>query len=112
MLAGLEGFPLSTSYDNDIVCIIYFRFSFTFSVQPNLDTRAKQIDAWCHLVLAYFKHKKIYRLDITEVQSSELFNNKKINSILSSYCCHFYCSSMIRAFPFIIQSRGGGGGGG
>ena len=27
-----------------------------FSIQPNLDTRGKQIDAWKNLVLSYYKH--------------------------------------------------------
>ena len=49
-----------------------------FSIQPNLDTRGKQIDAWKNLVLSYYKHFKLYRLDLAEAQSSPLFNNRAI----------------------------------
>lgn len=55
-----------------------------FSLQPNIDTRRKQIEAWCDLILSYYKQKKLYMLDITEALSNELFYNKKIDSILWS----------------------------
>ena len=58
-----------------------------FTVQPNTDTRRKQLDAWCDLVLAYHRSTKTYLLDTNEAQSSPLFNNSKINSIL----CFFWC---------------------
>ncbi|KAK2167232.1 hypothetical protein NP493_1285g00052 [Ridgeia piscesae] len=53
------------------------------SLQPNVDTRKKQLDAWCSLVLAYFKHNKAYTLDVSESQSTPLFHNDKINRKLS-----------------------------
>ncbi len=37
------------------------------------------MEAWSQLILDYHKHHKTYTLDITEAQSSQLFNNKKIN---------------------------------
>lgn len=51
-------------------------------LQPNQDTKRKQLDGWCDLVLLYYKHKKLYMLDLTEASSNELFYNKKIESIL------------------------------
>lgn len=53
-----------------------------FTIQPNLDTRARQLDAWCELVLAYHRHTKSYVMDVSEALSSELFCNTKINRIL------------------------------
>lgn len=50
-----------------------------FTLQPNEDTRKKQLDAWCDLVLAYCKQKRLFQMDIVESQSSELFNNRKID---------------------------------
>ncbi|XP_039595502.1 vacuolar protein-sorting-associated protein 25 isoform X2 [Polypterus senegalus] len=47
-------------------------------LQPNADTRQKQLVAWCSLVLTYCRHHKIYTLDVMEAQESPIFNNKKI----------------------------------
>jgi len=60
----------------------YVSISFA-RLQPNLDTRQKQIDAWTSLVLAYHRHHKKYTLDVTEIQSSPLFNNTSIDSIFA-----------------------------
>ena len=54
-----------------------------YTIQPNLDTRTKQLEAWCELVLAYHQHTKAYVMDVNEALSSELFYNAKINRILS-----------------------------
>jgi len=56
-----------------------YNFPPFFTIQPNLDTRAKQIDGWRNLLLSYYKHHKLYRLDITEAQSDVLFSNSTIN---------------------------------
>jgi ESCRT-II complex subunit VPS25 len=50
-----------------------------FTLQPNEDTRKKQLDAWCDLVLSYCKQNRIYQLDLIEAQNQELFENKKID---------------------------------
>merc|ERR1711973_78925 len=55
-----------------------YNFPPFFTIQPNLDTRRRQIEGWSELVLSYFKHKKLFNLDVTEAQSSPLFYNKKI----------------------------------
>ena len=49
-----------------------------FTVQPNTDTHAKQMEDWCELVLNYFKFHGLYKLDVTEAQASPLFYNKTI----------------------------------
>ena len=51
---------------------------FSCSLQPNLETRKKQIDAWCSLVLSYHRHHRVYKLDVVEAQNSALFHNKAI----------------------------------
>ena len=60
-----------------------YNFPPFFTIQPNLDTRAKQIEAWTDLILSYYKHHKLYRLDITEAQADPLFNNSAISRKLS-----------------------------
>ncbi|ESO10011.1 hypothetical protein HELRODRAFT_156379 [Helobdella robusta] len=60
-----------------------------YTLQPNINTRQKQLEAWCQLILSYHRHHKIYKLDISEVQNSPLFNNKDINRKLSIDNIHF-----------------------
>ncbi|KAI5103129.1 vacuolar protein-sorting-associated protein 25, partial [Silurus meridionalis] len=52
-------------------------------LQPNAETRQKQLAAWCSLVLSYCRHRKLYTVDVLEVQESPMFNNKKIERKLS-----------------------------
>jgi len=54
-----------------------------FTLQPVLDTRKKQIELWCDLILDYVRHNKIYSWDINEAMSSPLFYNSRINRRLS-----------------------------
>lgn len=56
---------------------------FVNRLQPNVDTRQKQLAAWCSLVLSYCRHHKLYTLDVMEAQESPVFNNKKIERILT-----------------------------
>lgn len=51
-------------------------------LQPNADTRQKQLAAWCSLALSYCRHRKLYTVDVLEAQENPMFNNKKIESIL------------------------------
>jgi ESCRT-II complex subunit VPS25 len=50
-----------------------------FTLQVNEDTKKKQIDAWCDLVLVYCKLNHLFQIDLVESQNSELFSNKKID---------------------------------
>lgn len=56
---------------------------FVNRLQPNVDTRQKQLAAWCSLVLSYCRHHKLYTLDVMEAQESPVFNNKKTERILT-----------------------------
>lgn len=51
------------------------------SLQPNLDTQKKQLEAWRKLVLDYCRYKKIYLLNVQEA-AKFLFQNKNIDSEL------------------------------
>lgn len=52
-----------------------------FTLQPNEETRRKQMDAWCQLVLSYFQNKKETNLDVSSLSTThkDLFCNSKIN---------------------------------
>ncbi|XP_067931782.1 vacuolar protein-sorting-associated protein 25-like [Watersipora subatra] len=54
-----------------------------YTIQPNAETRRKQQEAWCSLILSYCKHKKTHQLDIAEISSSLLFHNKSIERRLA-----------------------------
>ena len=62
-----------------------YNFPPFFTIQPNSDTQAKQVEAWCELVLAYYKATKTYVMDVNEAQSSPIFYNRKINRILNPF---------------------------
>lgn len=73
-----------------------------FRLQPNVDTRQKQLAAWCSLVLSYCRQRKLYTLDVLEAQESPVFNNKKIESILSLTClCVIFKWLWISAVLFV-----------
>ncbi|XP_048238484.1 vacuolar protein-sorting-associated protein 25-like [Haliotis cracherodii] len=61
-----------------------YKFPPFFSIQPNQETRKKQLEAWCTLILSYHRHIKNYSLDVTEAQNSPLFYNKSIDRKLST----------------------------
>lgn len=52
-----------------------------FTLQPNEETRRKQMDAWCQLVLGYFQSKRQTSLDMPSLMTThtQLFNNPKIS---------------------------------
>uniref|UniRef100_A0AAQ4QMV2 Vacuolar protein-sorting-associated protein 25 n=1 Tax=Gasterosteus aculeatus aculeatus TaxID=481459 RepID=A0AAQ4QMV2_GASAC len=60
-----------------------YNFPPFFTLQPNVDTRQKQLAAWCSLALSYCRHHKLYTLDVMEAQESPVFNNKKMERKLS-----------------------------
>ncbi|KAH3706615.1 vacuolar protein-sorting-associated protein 25-like [Dreissena polymorpha] len=55
-----------------------FNFPPFFTIQPNIDTRKKQLEAWCEYVLEHQKNKNSHSLDINEAHSA-IFTNKDIN---------------------------------
>ena len=55
--------------------------SCSFRIQPNTDTRTKQIEDWCDLLLNYFKFHLLYKLDVMDAQTIPLFQNHAIGRI-------------------------------
>lgn len=53
-------------------------------LQPNVDTRQKQLAAWCSLVLSYCRLSKQCSMTVMEAQDSPLFHNRKLQRILAS----------------------------
>lgn len=56
-----------------------YNFPPFFTIQPNEDTKKKQLEVWCDLVLAYCKQKKMFKLDLIHAQNTELFTNKTLD---------------------------------
>ena len=67
-----------------------------FTLQVNEDTKKKQLDAWCDLVLTYSKHNRIFQLDLAESQSTELFMNKKIDRKCSTDLVNVIVDELIK----------------
>lgn len=55
-------------------------------IQPNAETRKKQLDAWRTLLLDYCHTRKVCVIDVREGDSLPVFNNPTI----SSRCCDQY----------------------
>ncbi|XP_074661707.1 vacuolar protein-sorting-associated protein 25-like [Tubulanus polymorphus] len=60
-----------------------YNFPPFFTVQPNAETRKKQIEAWCNLILEYYRKNKLFNLDVKESQNDPIFYNKKIDRKLN-----------------------------
>ncbi|KAL1501509.1 hypothetical protein ABEB36_006816 [Hypothenemus hampei] len=56
-----------------------YNFPPFFTLQPNPETRAKQVQAWKTLILDYCKRSKLYVLDVREAGNIALFHNSNIN---------------------------------
>ena len=54
-----------------------------YTLQPNLDSRKKQLEAWRSIVLDYCQKRGLTSLDLREASNSELFNNPAIQRRLS-----------------------------
>lgn len=52
-------------------------------LQPNDETREKQLSTWSELILSYTKSKKIERFVVSELLTTELFHNRAINRSLN-----------------------------
>ena len=54
-----------------------------YTLQPNLESRKKQIEAWRTIVLDYCQKRGLTSLDLREAANSDLFNNTSIHRRLS-----------------------------
>lgn len=57
-------------------------FSSLSSVQPNEETREKQLKTWCDLLLAYARHTSMAVLDVDEATAAPPFRNDSIKRAL------------------------------
>nr|CAH8822545.1 unnamed protein product [Trichobilharzia regenti] len=57
-----------------------YNFPPFFTLQPNVETRRKQINAWCQLVIDYFKSRNQFSVSVAAIRdpTCPLFNNKSI----------------------------------
>ncbi|CAF3028771.1 unnamed protein product [Rotaria sp. Silwood2] len=62
----------------------YHDFPPFFTLQPNLDTRRKQLDGWCSLILDYCRLKKVCTFDVNDASKFPPFFNAKINRQLDN----------------------------
>ncbi|XP_029878941.1 vacuolar protein-sorting-associated protein 25 isoform X1 [Aquila chrysaetos chrysaetos] len=53
-----------------------------FTLQPNGETRQKQLSAWCALALAYSRRHRLPAMTVREAQDSPLFANRRLQRIL------------------------------
>ncbi|XP_076269113.1 vacuolar protein sorting 25 [Rhynchophorus ferrugineus] len=56
-----------------------YNFPPFFTLQPNPETRAKQVQAWKSLILEYCRKGRLYLVDVRESSHIPLFNNSNIN---------------------------------
>ncbi|XP_054080543.1 vacuolar protein-sorting-associated protein 25 isoform X2 [Rissa tridactyla] len=49
-----------------------------FTLQPNCETRQKQLSAWCALALAYSQRHRLPAMTVREAQDSPLFTNRRL----------------------------------
>jgi ESCRT-II complex subunit VPS25 len=68
----------------------WFHMPPTFTIQPVLNTKKKQMQLWIDLILDYSKATKVYEYDITEASKSPLFNNTKINRMKFLLWIYFF----------------------
>ncbi|XP_065200693.1 vacuolar protein-sorting-associated protein 25 [Planococcus citri] len=60
-----------------------YNFPPFFTIQPNAETRKKQLEAWRSLILSYFKQTNQHLLDLSNISNLSLFNNSSISRSLN-----------------------------
>ncbi|KAK3684565.1 hypothetical protein LTR37_020168 [Vermiconidia calcicola] len=64
----------STTQSSTFTFPTYTHFPPLYTVQPNLQTRARQLDLWSSLILSYTAHHHIFRLSLS-TPPADLFTN-------------------------------------
>lgn len=57
-----------------------------FRLQPNGETRQKQLAAWCALAIAYSQQHRLPAMTVREAQDIPLFANHRLQRILWAWC--------------------------
>ncbi|XP_075991657.1 vacuolar protein sorting 25 isoform X2 [Anticarsia gemmatalis] len=60
-----------------------YHFPPFFTLQPHIETRAKQLEAWQKLITDYLRATKTTSIDVREAQNHPLFTNSEINRQLT-----------------------------
>ncbi|KAM8795170.1 vacuolar protein-sorting-associated protein 25 [Eudromia elegans] len=55
-----------------------YNFPPFFTLQPNGDTRRKQLAAWCALVLGYCRRQRLHAMTVREAHDGPLFGNARL----------------------------------
>jgi len=71
-----------------------YNFAPFFTIQPNLETRKVQLEAWNNLILSYCQNKLIYKLDLNSCSNDELFNNVNLKRCLNLASLQIVLDSM------------------
>ncbi|KAF0990482.1 hypothetical protein HZS_5375, partial [Henneguya salminicola] len=61
-----------------------YNFCPFFTIQPNLETRLKQLKLWCDLVINYCKFNNISSFSVQEISKTSLFNNAALKRSLNT----------------------------
>jgi ESCRT-II complex subunit VPS25 len=72
-----------------------YEFPPFFTIQPNLETRKMQLEAWRSLILDYCQHKKIQQLNLREFYNKPPFCNQSIDRRLSWESLQLIITSMV-----------------
>ncbi|PTB68957.1 ESCRT-II complex, vps25 subunit [Trichoderma citrinoviride] len=75
--------PATSSSPSSFVFPREYSFPPFFTRQPNLAIHHAQLTKWSALVLAYARHRRLFRLVVSSAAETELFHNRAINRRLS-----------------------------
>ncbi|CAG8444870.1 8504_t:CDS:2 [Ambispora leptoticha] len=67
-----------------------------YSFQPTQSTWQHQVAHWSRIILLYFRHYRLYRLELSESLNSELFYNKTIKRRLNLETLQAIISEMVK----------------
>lgn len=73
----------------------FHSFPPSYTRQPVEATRAKQTQLWCDLICSYCRTKRLFWLDVSEAQESNLFNNPAIDRRLSTDDIRYFLGQLV-----------------
>ncbi|KAL0224782.1 hypothetical protein RCL1_002694 [Eukaryota sp. TZLM3-RCL] len=94
-----------------------YNFPPFFTLQPVVDSRSKQLELWCDLILNYCSHNGLFLVNVGEIGETDLFFNKNIkrkvdSSFLSTIFDHLvqkgraeYLDSQKKSLLIFFKSR-------
>jgi ESCRT-II complex subunit VPS25 len=90
-----------TSFRGTVGTVMGFAFPGVYSFPPFwtlqdvMETKRRQIDMWCDLILRYTKAKKLDVLDVTAALGTELFRNASIKRYLDRPTAEFFLERLV-----------------